>query len=458
MQRLRHAYKRLHQAVTRPRTELSRAQRSFRFMFDLVRHCAGQLVEDRATQMAAALTYRTLFSLVPLVVMALLLFRGFVAAGETHAMLESQVYNFFDLDGMEVVVGEEGEEQSLQTIIGQRISEFTDRAYQIDFQSIGGVGVVLLVWAALALLVTVEGCFNTIVDTRAGRPWRLRIPIYWAVITLGPLLLSISLWAAGRFVAWGESLSLLGWFFEQGSRFAALGASWLLLFLLYILMPAARVQARAAVAGAFVAAVLWETGKWAFALYVSRALPYSAVYGSLGLVPLFLFWVYLNWLVVLFGLELTNTLQTMRGRVFEEESASRRARPDYDPRWLLPLAVEIGRGFLAGQPVPPETAARRLALAPGAVEAMAHDLEAAGYVHRVLRESREDGGEALALARPPASIPVAGLLAASGHRADPSAPAHHPLLEKLDRAFAGAIEGWTLAGAIAESEAQTTRE
>ena len=94
-----------------------------------------------------------------------------------------------------------------------------------------------------------------------------------------------------------------------------------MLVLLYKLMPNTQVRWRPALWGAFVAAGLAEASKWGFGLYVSQALPYLKLYGAIGLVPLFLFWLYLGWLIILFGLELAYTLQAMKGRVFEHKAS-----------------------------------------------------------------------------------------------------------------------------------------
>src|SRR5690606_5390189 len=135
----------------------------------------------------------------------------------------------------------------------------------------------------------------------AGRSILQRVVTYWTVITLGPLLLLVSLYVAGQIVEWARPIPVVGSLLVFAGRFTALGASWILLLVLYTLMPNTNVAVKPAVIGSFVGAVLWEIGKWGFGLYVSRALPYSALYGSLGLIPLFLFWVYITWVVVLFG-------------------------------------------------------------------------------------------------------------------------------------------------------------
>ena len=161
---------------------------------------------------------------------------------------------------------------------------------------------------------------------------------------------------------------------------------------------------RPALNGAFVAAVLWDASKWAFGLYVSRALPYLKLYGAIGLIPLFLFWLYLNWLIVLFGLEIAFTLQGMKGRVFERRDP-RGALVSADPQWLLPVVAAIARSFAGGEPVGRQALAEELDLRLESVAELVARLEAEGLVHQVTRRGTEDVG--LALALPPDRIPLA---------------------------------------------------
>jgi membrane protein len=137
------------------------------------------------------------------------------------------------------------------------------------------------------------------------------------------------LYAAEYWLGRAEGLPVLGPFFALLAEFGSLFGSFLALTLLYKLMPNTHVRWRPAFWGALVAAGLSEVSKWAFGLYVSQALPYLKLYGAIGLVPLFLFWLYLGWLIILFGLQIAFTLQAMKGRVFERRrtAASSRRRP-----------------------------------------------------------------------------------------------------------------------------------
>ena len=154
------------------------------------------------------------------------------------------------------------------------------------------------------------------------------------------------------------------------------------------------------------AAVLAEASKWAFGLYVSQALPYLKLYGAIGLMPLFLFWLYLSWLIVLFGLEIAFTLQAMKGRVFEREEPRR-------PRGRRPPVAAAGdggaraarRGRPAGEPPgsSPRTSTCGSRRWPSSLRASRPRVSCTRSRARV----RDVG---LTLALPPERIPLARLL------------------------------------------------
>ena len=155
------------------------------------------------------------------------------------------------------------------------------------------------------------------------------------------------------------------------------------------------------------AASLWALSRWGFGLYVGKALPYMKLYGAIGLIPLFLFWLYLTWLIVLFGMELAYTLQAMKGRHFER--LERRSDVSVaNPQWLVPMMAAIARGFAGGRPLSRQDLAEELQLRLESVAELADRLEKAGLIHQV----RPRGGAdvALTLALPPENIPLARLI------------------------------------------------
>ena len=388
--------------ISHPVAELSRAQRSLRFTVDLVRHCSRELGDNDAAQMAAALTYRTIFGLVPLLMVSMLAFRMFGDMEAAGRHLQRAAYAFFNYQ----VDPSRPEATAFKEALDERVLDVMRSVSGLSFEAIGAVGALLLIWAALGLLVSLENAANRIYRAPDGRRWSMRIGIYWTVLTLGPILLLLVLYAAEFWLGRAEALPLVGPLFALLGEFGGLFGSFLSLTLLYRLMPNTHVRWRPALTGAVFAAVLTAASKWAFGLYVSQALPYMKLYGALGLVPLFLFWLYLNWLILLFGLEIAYTLQAMKGRVYEHREG-RGALASADPQWLIPLMVVLARRGLDGRPVSRQDLAEDLELRLEAVNELVGRLEAEGLVLQVSRQGDDVG---LALATGPERIPLARLL------------------------------------------------
>jgi membrane protein len=393
--------------ISRPVAELSRFQRWLRFAVDLTRHCSRELSPDQAGQMAAALTYRTIFSLVPLLLVSTVAFRVFGDVDQAFGRLRSATYDFVDYP----VENGRPEALAFKAELDRQLAAVTDAVAGLSFEAIGGVGLLLLIWAALGLLINLEQSANTIYRAPQGRGSLQRVVVYWSVVTLGPLVLFVVLYAADFWSSWLQALPVLGPAFGSLRRFGSIGASFLLLLLLYKLMPNTHVRLRPAVSGALVAALLWESTKFAFGLYVSRALPYSKLYGAIGLIPLFLFWLYLNWLIVLFGLELAFTLQAMKGRDFERLDERGQLEVG-NPLWVVPIMTAIAHGFERGQPVGRQDLAEEVGLPLEAVAELALKLEEAGLVYQVPKRGSDDVG--LTLALPPDRIALATLLELGG--------------------------------------------
>ncbi|MEM6392295.1 MAG: YhjD/YihY/BrkB family envelope integrity protein [Planctomycetota bacterium] len=491
-----------------------RRHRSVRYLLDLFGYGAKRLKRHRAAQMAAALTYRTLFSLIPLTVCALLVVNAFGGFEGVGLDMKSRVVNFLNLDvitdgafaGIEERAAatqatpgtqpasqpatrpasgddldglEEGEEETeeerarrvadeleaeaqaeLAARVDGLLSDLNQRIENVSFASISVVGAVLLVWSALSLLVTIEGCFNVVMGAEQGRRWALRVPIYWAVLSLGPVLLGAGFVMVEQTLAWAESLPgagvlrlLAAWL----SPLSSLGITWALLVLIYVLMPNGRLRLRSALAGGLVAAIAWEMSKGLFRLYVAKAVGTSALYGALGLVPLFMIWVYVTWIIVLFGLEVAHTLQTLPRERMQRELAERDEEVGgYDPVSRLEVAALVAKGFEAGTPVTAEELEEGLNLSGVRVQAVLEDLSAAGVV---MKAEAVDGVTArYTLGRPPDRIGVASLLERG--EAVVGAEVERPvagLLRELDGARRAWLEGRTLADVVRNQAGEEKR-
>ena len=172
------------------------------------------------------------------------------------------------------------------------------------------------------------------------------------------------------------------------------------------------------------------------------------------MIPLFLFWLYLTWLIVLFGMEVTYTLQAMQGRVFEKQAARLNPRQGYDPRWLLPLMAGIGQAFRDGKPIGTQTLSQQLRLPALAITQLCEKLQGNGLIHRV--NTGGDENEGFTLAKPPEDIKVSQLLdlgrsiSASGDD-QPDQPGWS-YVKQLDEAQNAAAGPTTLAQEVEMSE------
>jgi membrane protein len=189
-------------------------------------------------------------------------------------------------------------------MVTKQIGMFADKAGELTT-----VGLVFLVVTSLTLMLTVDESLNRIFRVQRRRPLVRRLVVYWAVLTFGPALIGASLYMTSFVV--GSSLGLLdlGGQAETVLRLLPFAFTCAALTLLYMLVPYRRVKLRHAVAGGIVAGVMFELAKRGFALYVANFPTYTLIYGAFAIIPLFLLWLYVSWVVVLFGATLTAALQ-----------------------------------------------------------------------------------------------------------------------------------------------------
>jgi len=328
--------------------------------------------------------------------------------------------------------------------IDEMVGGLAEGATTISIKSIGVVGMLLLIWAAVGLIVTVEKTFNVIFKAPSGRPWHVRIPIYWAMITLGPVLIWASFYISTQLADAMKDVWALDWLLGLLNQFTALIVTWLLFVLLFKLMPNAQVSIKPALAGALVSAVAWELMKAALRWYVENAVlsPTQAqLYGSLALIPVFLFWVYLSWLVVLAGLQVRHILQTLpahrRGK-FEALSPKHATR---DPWLVIPVMSAVAQNFEAGKTTAIDAIAKQVGAPIETVSKIVDELAGQGLLHRL---PNEDGPADLTLAMPPGRIRLADLVSCTPDDLDTSKLPGHELLKQLAAAQDKALADVTL--------------
>ena len=312
--------------LTIPTEELGRWGRCAVFQLKLWPHCVRLLRRNRSGQQAAALSYHTVFGIVPLAIVMLMAFQIFPAYRDVGERVKDFFYKQAQLDNIEYSVPEdetksikitdkideitEGEDETKSIKITDKIDEITERFITgLDKGSITLFSAVIVIWAALGLLTTIERAFNSIWHVVQGRSFVHRIVNYWALLTLGPLLLGLGFYASTHYALAGRIQSGLGGYLQPVLPYLI---SVVALFFLYFVLPNTRVSAWSALWGAAMAALIWTGAKLVFRIYVTKFIPFQAVYGILGLIPLGVLWIYVTWLIVLFGLQLTFTTQHLK--------------------------------------------------------------------------------------------------------------------------------------------------
>ena len=266
---------------------------------ELFRIFIARCKQDNITISAGHLAYVTLLSLVPFIMVTFTIMSAFPAFAEVRSKLEHFVFNNFVPTASDVV--------------HQYMTDFVGNASQMS-----AIGILSLLVVALMLISNVDKTLNRIWRTESNRPIVYTFAIYWMVITLGPLLI-------GSSVIVSSYLTGLAAFTEEytpglGTLLLSLvpsGAAMIAFAILYLVVPNRRVYVRHAISGAIVATIAFEMTKSGFALYVTNFPSYELIYGALAVVPILFLWVYLSWIIVLFGAEFTCSL----GEAFENRKA-----------------------------------------------------------------------------------------------------------------------------------------
>jgi membrane protein len=279
--------------------------------------------EDRCPQIAGSLTFATLLALVPLFTVAVAVLSAMPFFED--AMVQVKVFLLMNL---------------VPEIAGRIITVYMGQVGEAAAR-LTGVSLAALLAMAIAMLFTVDRSLNLIWRVDTQRPLWLSVAGYAALLALGPVLMVLSVGATSWLVQFSlDQIVMPSQFEALALRIVPVSVSAAAFFLLYRIIPNRHVPARHAIAGGVLAAVVFELMKSVFAAYVRAVPTYRLVYGAFAAIPIFLLWLYLSWLVVLFGAEFTASLAWWRGR-----------------RWcvvqsLPPLALEvfeIGRALAQAQ-------------------------------------------------------------------------------------------------------------
>jgi membrane protein len=214
--------------------------------------------------------------------------------------------------------------------------------------ALGLTGSVLLIFAAISMLSRIEDTFNDIWGVARGRSWFMRVVLYWGFISLAPMLLVVALGlATGPHLAGTkEFLTRMPFAGSLTFQFLPVVLLCLTFAFFYMLVPNTKVHFRAALVGGLVSGVLFHVNNLLSVLYVSRVVSNSKIYGSLGLVPVFMIGLYLSWWIVLFGAQVAYAFQNRASYLEEKqvENINQRGREFIALRLMTCVGQRFGRG------------------------------------------------------------------------------------------------------------------
>lgn len=262
---------------------------------DLVRFARRRLNEERLPQVAGSLTFTTTLALVPLLTIVLAIFTTFPIFGQFRVALDA----YFVQTVMPKAIA--------NTVIGN-LTQFASKA-----KGLSALGAVALLVTSTAMISMIERAFNQLWRVRRPRPLVQRILIYWALVTLGPLLFGLSLTVTSTlFTATSglmKAVPLIGAVFYTA---VSVGLTTAAYTLLYMTVPNRPVDWRDAAWGGLAAAIAFEVAKRVFAVFIAKVPTYAIIYGALAALPVFLVWMYLSWMITLVGALLTAALPVVK--------------------------------------------------------------------------------------------------------------------------------------------------
>jgi len=319
--------------------------------------------EERGLQTAGSLTYTTLLSIVPLITVALAVASAFPVFDEAIGTLQLFLMENFLPDA-----------QGIDTITEQ-ISSFSSNAGRLT-----AIGLGFFFVTAVMLMTTIDTALNRLFRVQRPRPLLQQVLMYWAVITLGPLLiggsLSMTSFAVGASFGWLR-LSIVA---DALLAVLPFVFTCIALTLLYAVVPNRHVRIRDALIGGVLAGVAFEFAKRGFAIYIARFPTYSLIYGAFATIPIFLVWLYMQWVVVLAGATLTAMLPAYR----YAEGKPIPGREFVDA--LLVLSM-LARAQKTGGPVRLRQISKQLRLMPHRCESVLERAARLGWVARTEKDS-----------------------------------------------------------------------
>lgn len=250
--------------------------------------------QNKLAQAAGYLTYSTMLAIVPLIMVVFSIFSAFPVFNEVTGALKEFIFTNFA--------------PSASDMVGQYIDEFVNNSKKMS-----AVGIISLIIVALMLINSIDRTLNSIWHDTETRPIFTSFAIYWLILTLGPLLVGVSIAASTYVKAMFESAASFSFGLKLLS-FVPFLSTWFIFTMIYMVVPNKKVSIKHSAAGALIAAVFFTLGKQAFAWYIVTFPSYQLIYGAMATLPIMLLWIQLSWTVVLLGAQLAAVLAEVRSK------------------------------------------------------------------------------------------------------------------------------------------------
>jgi membrane protein len=370
----------------------ARAASFFRFLW-------RRFLDDRLFEAAGALSYTTVFALVPLSMVVFGVLSAFPVFDQWSGQLSDYVFSNFV--------------PSSARSVEKYLQEFSANTGKLTT-----AGVIALVISLLITLTSVEATFNRIWRVKTARPKFSRFLVYWTVLTLGALVAATSLALSTRFFALAVFETEPGRLLEAVMlRLAPMTIELFAFTAIFRVVPHRTIKWRHAAMGALLSVLLFELVKWSIGLYLGSFGAYQKIYGPFAFVPIFLLWIYLGWVSILLGASFASSMSA-----FRYQPLAMRLPEGYELYGLLRMLGRFAEQRQKGKGLHSEEIQR---LEPMLTDALVQELLAELCVIGVL--SRAESGEWL-LARDLDDLTMAELYEACQLRI-PIAEAHLPCRE-----------------------------
>ncbi|HKK13616.1 MAG TPA: YihY/virulence factor BrkB family protein [Gammaproteobacteria bacterium] len=254
-----------------------------------------ELVQGDLALRAMSLVYTTLLSLVPLLAVSFSVLKAF----GVHNQIEPLLYNFL------TPLGPKGAD------LAARIVEFVEN---VKVGVLGSLGLAMLIYTVVSLMEKIERSFNWVWRIERMRGLGQRFSSYLTVIMIGPVLVFTALGITASVMSHSlvqqmVAIEPVGTVFLWAGKLVPYVLVWAAFTFLYHFMPNTRVKVAAAALGGLFAAVLWQTTGWLFAAFIASSARYAAIYSSFAILVVLLIWLYLSWLILLLGAQVTFYVQ-----------------------------------------------------------------------------------------------------------------------------------------------------